>query len=107
MHSEAHFKDPMDFRPERYLKGGKLGSETLDPEAAAFGFGRRICPGRHLSNAALTHMVASLLAVFNIERAKDPNGKPIDVQLETTPGFIMYVVVSASTLSPRLMSRFQ
>ena len=90
MHSEAHFDDPMEFRPERYLTNeGKIDPSVLDPNAAAFGFGRRICPGRHLSTEALTFMIASLLSVFTIQLAKDVEGKPIPVKLETTLGFIM------------------
>ncbi|KAH6908361.1 O-methylsterigmatocystin oxidoreductase [Coprinopsis sp. MPI-PUGE-AT-0042] len=75
--------DPMEFRPERYLKDGQIDSSVLDPDAAAFGFGRRICPGRHLSNESLTFMVASLLSVFNITPAKDVNGKPVPLRHDT------------------------
>lgn len=36
------YPNPSVFEPERYLKGGKLSTEDiLDPEAIAFGFGRR------------------------------------------------------------------
>jgi cytochrome P450 len=41
MHDSAYFKNPMKFEPERYLKNGKIAPEILDPEVAAFGFGRR------------------------------------------------------------------
>ncbi|KAH6879373.1 O-methylsterigmatocystin oxidoreductase [Coprinopsis sp. MPI-PUGE-AT-0042] len=67
MHDPATFEDPMEFRPE----------------PAAFGFGRRICPGRHLSNESLTFMAASLLSVFNITPAKDTNGKPVPLRHDT------------------------
>lgn len=90
MHSEAHFTDPMGFKPERYLtKEGKPNPDTLDPNVAAFRFGRRICPGRHFSTEALTFMVASLLSVFNVEPSKDAFGNPITVKLETTLGFVI------------------
>jgi cytochrome P450 len=89
MHDEAHFEGPMKFRPERYLTNGMLNPDTLDPEVAAFGYGRRKCPGRHLSTESLTFMAASLLAVFNINPASDAQGNPIPVRLETGPGFIV------------------
>jgi cytochrome P450 len=41
MHDPEVYKDPMEFRPERFMKEGKLDPSVLDPEAAAFGFGRR------------------------------------------------------------------
>ncbi|GJJ16113.1 hypothetical protein Clacol_010392 [Clathrus columnatus] len=64
-------------RPDRFLpdETGKVAPEPL----AAFGFGRRICPGRHLAEGSIQIMVASVLAVFNISPALDVNGNPIDV----------------------------
>jgi cytochrome P450 len=41
MHDPEVYDKPMEFMPERYLKDGKLDPEMRDPEAAAFGFGRR------------------------------------------------------------------
>jgi hypothetical protein len=35
---------------------------------SVFGFGKRICPGRHFVDTMLFISVASLLSVFNIER---------------------------------------
>ena len=63
----------------------KINPDVLDPENAAFGYGRRICPGRHLSGEALTLMVASLLTVFDVNRPKDAEGRPTKVEIETGP----------------------
>ena len=41
LHDSKVFNDPMEFRPERYLKDGKLNPDVRDPDSAAFGFGRR------------------------------------------------------------------
>jgi cytochrome P450 len=41
MHNPEYFEDPMAFKPERYFKDGQLNPEVMDPEVAAFGFGRR------------------------------------------------------------------
>jgi cytochrome P450 len=89
MHDAARFDDPLEFKPERYLKDGKPNPDALDPEAASFGYGRRICPGRHLSNESLTYMTASLLSVFNVVSAKDAGGNEIPARLQTGPGFIV------------------
>jgi len=35
---------------------------------SVFGFGKRICPGRHFVDATLFMSIASLFSVFNIER---------------------------------------
>ena len=36
------FDNPQEFRPERYLKDGKLNPDMRDPDCAAFGYGRRL-----------------------------------------------------------------
>jgi cytochrome P450 len=42
MHDPDVFESPMEFKPERYLdKNGGIDNSVLDPEAAAFGYGRR------------------------------------------------------------------
>ncbi|KAI9428888.1 hypothetical protein H4582DRAFT_1773480, partial [Lactarius indigo] len=41
-----------------------------------FGYGKRICPGRHFVDATMFIVVASLFSVFNIERVKRADGSP-------------------------------
>ncbi|EMD35958.1 hypothetical protein CERSUDRAFT_53073 [Gelatoporia subvermispora B] len=60
--------DPQTFLPERFLDDS---TTTPDPTAWAFGFGRRICPGRHLAENSLFIIVATMLTVFNISPPKD------------------------------------
>ncbi len=38
---EARYPDPDDFRPERFLRDGKIDPNVRDPVTFAFGFGRR------------------------------------------------------------------
>ncbi|TEB29714.1 O-methylsterigmatocystin oxidoreductase [Coprinellus micaceus] len=101
MHDAARFDDPLEFKPERYLKDGKPNPDALDPEAASFGYGRRICPGRHLSNESLTYMTASLLSVFNVVSAKDAGGNEIPARLQTGPGFIVTPMPFEIDIVPR------
>jgi cytochrome P450 len=35
------YPDPFKFKPERFLKDGKLDPQVQDPGDIAFGFGRR------------------------------------------------------------------
>jgi len=80
MHNPDTFEDPMIFKPDRYLKNGRLNLDVLDPEVATFGFGRRICPGRHFSSQALMLMATSVLACFNISPPKDEEGKDLPMR---------------------------
>ncbi|OJT02970.1 O-methylsterigmatocystin oxidoreductase [Trametes pubescens] len=73
------YPQPDEFIPERFMKVGECGSGVRDPEKYQFGFGRRICPGRHFANDALFITVASVLHVFNIEPPLGPDGKPAHV----------------------------
>jgi len=41
LHNLEVFNEPMEYRPERFLKDGKLNPDVLDPSSVAFGFGRR------------------------------------------------------------------
>ena len=41
---------------------------------SAFGYGKRVCPGRHLADATLFMVVASVLSVFNLRRSDDESG---------------------------------
>ena len=41
MHDPEVFPEPHVFRPERFIRGGKLDVGERDPAAFVFGFGRR------------------------------------------------------------------
>jgi cytochrome P450 len=41
LNDEQAYPEPREFRPERFLKNGKLDNSVRDPMDIAFGFGRR------------------------------------------------------------------
>ncbi|THU98690.1 cytochrome P450 [Dendrothele bispora CBS 962.96] len=71
------YPDPDSFKPERFLQqpGKKL---PLHPAQFAFGFGRRVCPGRYFGLSSAWIAIASLVATCNINKAVDSNGKVIE-----------------------------
>ncbi|KAJ3485910.1 hypothetical protein NLI96_g4615 [Meripilus lineatus] len=69
------YREPHTFWPERFLPQ-PAGPGEPQPECA-FGFGRRICPGRYLAEASLWIVVATLLSTFDIYPAKDEHGNDI------------------------------
>lgn len=106
---ERKYKDPDVFNPDRFFTpDGKLNDDNT---ILAFGFGRRcilfslslldrahnierICVGRHIADASLWATVVSLLAVFDIAKAKDENGNNIEVKEEYSGALIKYATFS-------------
>lgn len=92
LHDEKIWPEPFKFSPERYLGPDR----QRDPRQVCFGYGRRICPGMYLAEAALSMTVAMTLAAFNITNAVDANGAPIIPKHENTSGTIRYAFVPPS-----------
>jgi len=88
LHNEEEYPEPGEFKPERYIKNGKINPEVRDPTTIAFGFGRRICPGQFLSTSSLFIFVASVLHVFTLDAAKDRDGRPAPLSSKMVGGFL-------------------
>ncbi|KAF8815534.1 cytochrome P450 [Phlegmacium glaucopus] len=101
LHDPKVFSDPMEYRPERFLKDGKLNPDVMDPSSVVFGFGRRICPGRHFSDNSLYLNVSCLLAVYDIKPPVDDHGNIIKLKPEFTTGLLSYPVPFKCIISPR------
>ncbi|KAF9037735.1 cytochrome P450 [Panaeolus papilionaceus] len=101
LHDPRVFSDPDEYIPERYLKNGQLDPTVRDPNTAAFGYGRRICPGRHMSDNALFMIIASTLAVYDVLPPLDDAGKPIKQKAEFTSGLLTYPVPFQCRIIPR------
>ncbi|CAZ82488.1 unnamed protein product [Tuber melanosporum] len=86
-HNEKYFKDSHDFIPERYLGSGKIDRMEPYPHRdghSAFGWGRRICPGKQLAENSLFITITRVLWAFNISKATDKHGQ------EITPNIFAY-----------------
>lgn len=89
LHDEKTYPQPNRFWPERFLsEDGTLNADVPDPMQAAFGFGRRICPGRHLAVDSVWITVASVLSVFEVTAPLDELGNPIRPNEEYTTGLL-------------------
>ncbi|KAJ7083084.1 cytochrome P450 [Mycena belliarum] len=70
--------DADTFRPERHLdEAQKLKpapKDTKEESHCSFGFGKRVCVGRHVANRTLFIEVATILWSFNICAAQDESG---------------------------------
>ncbi|KAF8198529.1 cytochrome P450 [Pholiota molesta] len=101
LHDEDDYPDPSRFRPERFLKDGKLDPSVRDPSQIAFGFGRRICPGGHIATSVTWLMAASILSTFNIGKAVDEDGLAVEPHVEYKSGLICHPLPFKCTIKPR------
>ncbi|EIW84451.1 cytochrome P450 [Coniophora puteana RWD-64-598 SS2] len=86
--NEEKYPFPETFNPERFLDAnGNLAEEMPN---FVFGFGRRICPGRHLAKNSVWIAMAQILAFFSIEKAKDAFGQPVEPNPQWTQGVTSY-----------------
>ncbi|KAK1274119.1 Cytochrome P450 89A9 [Acorus gramineus] len=78
---EKVWKEPMEFRPERFLVNGDEGAEATatavditgsrEIKMMPFGVGRRICPGMGLALLHLEYFVANLVRDFEWKAVED------------------------------------
>ncbi|KAG1723715.1 cytochrome P450, partial [Suillus paluster] len=86
---EDLFPDASRFDPSRHLTAdGQLKDHFVNH--TAFGFGRRICPGRWFAENILWTAAAAVLAVLRVDHAKDSNGDRIEVKPEYTTGMSIH-----------------
>jgi len=78
------FPNPRVFDPSRHnadlsFSEASLAADYRDRDNWTFGAGRRICPGIHVAERTLFLATSRLLWTFSLRKARDTNGKEIDV----------------------------
>ena len=92
---EIYGKDAAEFNPARYLdSNGDVvpgPSDTKGEGHFSYGFGRRICLGRHVANNSAFIDIAMMLWAGKIERKKDGSGRllPLDVDKFVEQGILL------------------
>ena len=87
--------DATSFNPERFLdEHGRLipgPVETRDDGHSSYGFGRRICVGKHAANEVLFIDMATVLWAARLEPACDASGTemPLDTESQIDTGVIL------------------
>ncbi|KAJ3965805.1 cytochrome P450 [Lentinula raphanica] len=82
-------------------KGWKINPDMRDPATVAFGFGRRVCPGKHMGLSSFRIIAASLLHSFNISPPLNKFGEPVVPKIEYISGLVHYPVPFKCSIKPR------
>lgn len=84
-HDESIYTDPGEFNPDRYTPVEEGGQGEPFP-IGQFGYGRRVCIGKHLAEASVWIVVASMLSTMNLDKARDGKGNVMEPVVELTNG---------------------
>ncbi|GIZ39957.1 hypothetical protein CKM354_000331600 [Cercospora kikuchii] len=90
-HNPKDFDEPREFRPERQdpnttIFESQNVAKPSDRGQWGFGSGRRICPGMHVAHNTLLLSISRILWAFDIQKAKDANGKEIEIDRDAFVG---------------------
>ncbi|KAF7357530.1 Cytochrome P450 [Mycena sanguinolenta] len=96
---ETIYYEPDRFNPDRFFTAD--GNLNEDATILTFGFGRRICPGRHHADATIWATIVSVLSTFNITKAKDATGKEINIDPKYSDGLVSHPEPFACSITPR------
>jgi len=93
------YQDPDVFVPERFLDPEV--ADIYNPRKVVFGFGRRLCPGRHFADASIWLAAANIIATLDISKVLDPQGKVITPSAVFKPGLVSHPEEFVCKISPR------
>ncbi|PBK93538.1 cytochrome P450 [Armillaria gallica] len=90
LHDEKDYPNPMAFDPDRFIP--QDGKEAQPEPTVAFGFGRRICPGRYLALNTAWIAIASMASTLSFSKALDSEGRVVEPSDTYTSSFVSFPV---------------
>ncbi|KAK0421452.1 cytochrome P450 [Armillaria borealis] len=99
LHDEKDYPNPLVFDPDRFMPGD--GKEPQPEPTAAFGFGRRICPGRHLALNTAWIAIASMATTLSFSKAVDSEDRAVEPSDTYMDGFVSFPEPFKRTIKAR------
>ncbi|KAK0193992.1 cytochrome P450 [Armillaria mellea] len=90
LHDKKDYPNPLVFDPDRFTP--ENGKELQPNPVAAFGFGRRICPGRYLAMDTVWIAIASMASALSFSKAVDSEGRVAEPSGTFTDGNLSFPV---------------
>ncbi|KIK58635.1 hypothetical protein GYMLUDRAFT_1005937 [Collybiopsis luxurians FD-317 M1] len=102
LHDPATYGEDVDqFRPGRFLNPDGTLNNAVPYPSAAFGYGRRTCPGKSYAQSALWLTVASLLSCFDFSKPVNEKGEEIHLSVDYIDGLITHPSTFECIIRPR------
>ncbi|KAI9068980.1 cytochrome P450 [Trametes sanguinea] len=101
LHDESAYSNPDAFNPDRYSPSPGKPEGEPDPARAAFGFGRRICPGRFFAEDSLFLTIASMLHVFTVSPPEGTTAKDVFNGVKWSSGLVSHPTTFPFRITPR------
>jgi len=79
------YPEPDIFKPERFFVDGKLCKDK-PVDSLAYGFGRRVCPGRYNADSSVWAAMTSILSAFKISKMLNEEGEEVGFEPTFTHG---------------------
>jgi hypothetical protein len=96
------FNDPETFNPQRNIDNPSLPGHI-------FGFGRRTCPGRAVTEETIFMVLAMVAWGLNVRKEKDENGMEKEIDMDRgsafAPGGVMKPYGFHVSITPRSVER--
>ncbi|TFK65823.1 cytochrome P450 [Pluteus cervinus] len=97
--NEVDYPEPEKFKPGRFID--EHGNLTDDDRVLAYGFGKRICPGKYFASSSVWLFIACFLTTFDVTKAKDDEGNEVDIPVDGTGGFVSHPLPFKCSITPR------
>ncbi|KAK0211390.1 cytochrome P450 [Desarmillaria ectypa] len=101
LHNEKDYPDALKFIPERFIK--QEGKELPPDPMAAFGFGRRICPGRYLALNTAWIAIAYMASTLSIGKAVGSDGRILEPSDTYSGGLVSFPLSFKCSFKARSM----